>query len=228
MLTSIRSIRVKFWMEFNCKIKTKLLIILSFNFIIIEMSFFGPSINQQLEDQLFNIKMMTKVLNKNALKMKSNHKKTIVKIKKATKQNDDETALILADHAIQQRQLELRYTRLACKMEIIASITQSALDTKQITYGISNMISTVANIHDPMMVINQIENFESLFDDLNIRTTVVENTLNDTTALSSSASEEAKTLLSQIRESEAISSSSRLPLLNSEVQVEDIIKNKVR
>ena len=155
--------------------------------------------------------MMTKVLHKNAIKMKNKHKLTVLGIKKAIKQNDDETALILADHAIQQRQLELRYTKLACKMEIVSSITQSALDTKQITTGLSSMINTVATIQEPIMIIEQIEKFETMFEDLNIRTNVIENTLSSTTALSTTASKEAITLLAQIRDSEAAITSFKLP-----------------
>lgn len=181
------------------------------------MSLFGGGKQKQLEDQLFNMKMMIKILSSHATKMKKKYNSTVAKIRKAIKESDNESALLLADHAVQQRKLQLRYTKLSLKMDIIASVTQSSLETQHTTNSIANVIQTVTSIKDPTTVVSEIERFEALFDDLNITTNTVENTLDSSTSMSSLGSQEASTLISQIRDSVAIEDSSLMPIINHKI-----------
>jgi charged multivesicular body protein 1 len=194
------------------------------------MVLFGNGRNKKLEDQMFNVKMMIKVLNSNSNKMKNKYRNTVKRIKTLVRQNDEESALILADHAIQQRQLQLRYMRLSLKLDIVSSIIQSSMETQYSTSGISELIDTITCNVDPNSIIDQVERFENLFDDMNVKTQFIEGTLESSTALNTSATSEAKNLISHIKDSVALEGSNSLPdlhipssVLNSSLKDKNIL-----
>lgn len=186
---------------------------------------FGSGVNKKLEDQLFNLKIMIKVLNSNSNKMEKKYKFSVKQIRNCLKKSDDDSALLLADHAVQQRKLQLRYKKLALKLDIISCISQSALETKQSTQGITSILETLSTIQNPVEIVNEIEKFESMFDDIKVTTGVVENTLDASTAMSAVSNEEAKSLISQIKDSLAISNVDKMPIVSvSDGDVEKDLK----
>lgn len=186
---------------------------------------FGSGVNKKLEDQLFNLKIMIKVLNSNSNKMEKKYKFSVKQIRNCLKKSDDDSALLLADHAVQQRKLQLRYKKLALKLDIISCISQSALETKQSTQGITSILETLSSIQNPVEIVNEIEKFEGMFDDIKVTTGVVENTLDASTAMSAVSNEEAKSLISQIKDSLAVSNVDKMPFVSvSDGDVEKDLK----
>lgn len=146
--------------------------------------------------------------------METKYKNTVRQIRNCLKKSDEDSALLLADHAVQQRKLQLRYKKLALKMDIISSISQSAIETRQTTQGLTGIIDTIGMIQNPVDIVNEIERFEGLFDDMKVTNGVVENTLDASTSMSVASHEEANTLISQIKDSLAIGNVDKMPMLN--------------
>lgn len=187
--------------------------------------FSSSSSTKKIEDQLFNLKMMIKVLKSNSNKNKNKYKSSIKQIKKLVNEGDNESAEMLAAHAVEQRKLQLRYMKMSLKLDLISSKIQSALETKHSTTDITKLVKTCSMMNNPTEIVNQIDEFEQLFDDINISSAVVDDALDQSTAMDSGSKNEVTTLLDKVKDSIAVEQSSNLPLLSTGETVSDILKN---
>lgn len=131
------------------------------------------------------------------------------KAREAISTGDQERAQVFAEQSIRHKGLSLRYLNLALRMEVVAAMAQSAITTGHITSGVTEILNTVTNISNPYLVSNQISQFEKVFDDLSISANVVDNTMDATAGLVTSA--DASDLLNKLKEEEAMTLNNALP-----------------
>merc|ERR1739848_672163 len=91
----------------------------------------GKSNEDKMFEEIFNLKMSSKQLNKQATKAESQHKLEKNKVKKAIEENKIDFAKIYAETAIRKRNESLRYMRLAAKLDGVADRMKSATNVKE-------------------------------------------------------------------------------------------------
>jgi hypothetical protein len=156
-----------------------------------------------LTEQLLSIKLITRSLQKAHLKHQKKQKEYALKVKKAVAKGETESASCYAQQSIRFKTLSQRYLSLACRVEIIESMTQSAIDTGQITESISNIVSSVSQHVSPEYAMDKVESFERLFDDLQVSTGVIDNSIDIAAAPSTTENAEIENMLQWAQESNA-------------------------
>lgn len=174
---------------------------------------FGPK-KPPLEDQLLQIKMMTRMLKKQSEKSRKKQKTYYDMAKKETFKGDLERAAIYAQQSIKHKTLSMRYLKLTMRMEVVEAMAQSALDTGMITAGVSGIITSVTQVSDPTRVITGISHFEKMFDEMSIAEGTVEMTMDQTGGLMASGeNSEVSNMLNMFTEEAAMCRDTEMPSL---------------
>ncbi|XP_035227196.1 charged multivesicular body protein 1a-like [Stegodyphus dumicola] len=102
------------------------------------------------------------------------------KIKKAIKQGNVEGAKIYAENAIRKKNEALNYLRMSSKIDAVSSKIQSAITMKGVTKNMGSVVKALdkaINSMDLQKVSAVMEQFEQQFEDLDVRTSVVEDAM---------------------------------------------------
>jgi len=91
----------------------------------------GNSIS--LEDELINLKLASKQMQRSAKKCEKNEKEAIEKLKKAIKQGNSEGAKIYGQDAIREKNQALNCLRMASRIDAVASRIETAVRMNQVT-----------------------------------------------------------------------------------------------
>ena len=181
--------------------------------------------SKKLDEQLSEIKFAIRILNKQSEKAFKQQKSYVNKTKTSIINNDIERSELFAQQAIRHKHLSLRYLSMSLRMEIVESMVQSAITSGSITDGVSKVINTVCNLIDPQNMVNCIDKFEEVFDDLSISVDAVSNSLTKTVGMEYS---ESTNLLNKLKEEYGVLQYDNLPIIaNKNVNIElDILKKK--
>jgi hypothetical protein len=137
----------------------------------------------RLEQQYEDLVLMIRILKKQSDKSFKQQKTYRRKAKDAVEIGDLDRASIYAQQSISHKGLSLKYLNLSLRMELVSSMAQSALATGKVTESITNILSTVTSIADPVLVARSVEKFERTFDALSITDNLLTNGLDQTTGL---------------------------------------------
>jgi division protein CdvB (Snf7/Vps24/ESCRT-III family) len=135
-----------------------------------------------IQEQMIKIKFVINTLNKNSVRSKSKEKLFAKKSKKAISIGDESTARVYAQQSIQHRHMALKLLKLACRMEMFESNIQLQVQSNSITTDISKVVGSLTNFCSPNMTLNNINMFESAFDDMTIASNVVSDTMDTSLA----------------------------------------------
>ncbi|KAJ3478631.1 hypothetical protein NLI96_g9622 [Meripilus lineatus] len=155
-----------------------------------------------LEKTLFQLKFTAKTLNRQAKKAQKDEKTEKTKLKKALQQGNNDGARIYASNAIRKKNESLNLLRLSSRIDAVASRVETAVTMKQLT---GNMTSVVRGMDKAMESMNLeritlvMDKFESQFADLDVQTSIMEDTVSNTTAVSM-PQDEVEALLKQTAE----------------------------
>lgn len=145
-----------------------------------------------MEKHLFNLKFAAKDLEKNSKKAEKQEKLEILKAKKCIANHQIEGARIHAENAIRQKNQSINYLRMAARIDATASRVQTALTTKKVT----NSMAAVTKAMDSAMksmnlekISGVMDSFEKQFEDLDVQSSYMENTMSATTTVSTPANE---------------------------------------
>jgi len=140
-----------------------------------------------LEKTLFQLKFTAKSLNRQAKKAQKDENTEKSRLKKALQQGNADGARIYASNAIRKKSESLNLLRLASRIDAVASRVETAVTMRQVT---GNMTSVVRGMDKAMESMNLdrislvMEKFESQFSDLDVQTSYMEETMSNTTAVS--------------------------------------------
>lgn len=169
--------------------------------------FFGrKTSDQKIQEQLIRIKFLINTLNKNSAKSKLKEKQFMKKAKKAMELGDKPTAEVYVRQSVQHRHMALKLLKLACRVEIMESQTKTHVQTNQISTEVVNVISSLTEVCNPSMTLDNINAFEQLFDDATIATNYTVDTLDGAMADGVSTTEENE-LMSMIDDQISLESS---------------------
>lgn len=140
-----------------------------------------------MEDIVFNLKFTTKQLERLSKKAEKEQKVQENKVKKAIKEKNIETARVYAENAIRKKNEGLNYLRMAARVDAVSARVQSALTMKDVTKKIGEVTKALDRALASMnleQVSKVMEKFEKQFEDLDVRTTTVEEAMGTATTLS--------------------------------------------
>ena len=164
-----------------------------------------------LDEQYMNIALATRSLKKQSDKAQKLQHQYLKRAREAVGKSDLERAELFAQQSVRHKHNSLRYLNLSLRMEIVATMAQSAITSGHITDSVSNIINTVNRMSSPANLMSSISNFETLFDDLSITVDAIGHTLDGTAGVTCP---EASELLGRLREEKALETLSSLPSTN--------------
>ncbi|KAI0082402.1 hypothetical protein K474DRAFT_1687990 [Panus rudis PR-1116 ss-1] len=140
-----------------------------------------------LEKTLFQLKFTAKTLQRQAKKAQKDENTEKARLKKALQQGNTDGARIYAANAIRKKTEALNLLRLSSRVDAVASRVETAVTMRQIT---GNMTTVVKGMDKAMESMNLerislvMDKFESQFSDLDVQTSYMEETMSNTTAVS--------------------------------------------
>lgn len=117
-------------------------------------------------------------------------------------QQNIEGAKIYAENAIRKKNESLNYLRMASKIDAVSSKVQSAVAMKGVTKSMSGVVKALdkaINSMDLQKVSAVMEKFEQQFEDLDVRTSVLEDAMGSVTTTSTPL-EQVDHLIQQVAE----------------------------
>lgn len=140
-----------------------------------------------MERHLFNLKFAAKELDRNSRKCEKEEKQEKLKCKKAIQKGQMENAKIHAENAIRQKNQALNYLRMSARVDAVASRVQTAITTKRVTQGMTGVVKAMDAAMKSMSlekISSVMDKFEKQFEDLDVQSSVMENTMSSTTTVS--------------------------------------------
>ncbi|XP_001844900.2 charged multivesicular body protein 1b-2 [Culex quinquefasciatus] len=137
-----------------------------------------------MEKHMFNLKFAVKDLERQAKKSEKEEKAEILKTKKAIQKGNTEVARIHAENAIRQKNQSLNYLRMSARVDAVASRVQTALTTRQVTNSMAGVVKAMDAAMKGMnleKISGLMDKFESQFEDLDVQSSYMENTMSQTT-----------------------------------------------
>lgn len=140
-----------------------------------------------MEKHMFNLKFAVKDLERQSKKCEKEEKLEKAKAKKAIQKGNMDVARIHAENAIRQKNQAVNYLRMSARVDAVASRVQSALTTRKVTTSMAGVVKAMDAAMKGMnleKMSNLMEKFETQFEDLDVQSSVMENTMSDTTTTS--------------------------------------------
>jgi charged multivesicular body protein 1 len=139
-----------------------------------------------MEKHLFNLKFAAKELERNSKRCEKEERVEKTKLKKAIQKNNMEGARIHAENAIRQKNQALNYLRMASRVDAVASRVQTAVTTKKVTQSMAGVVKSMDVAMKSMnleKISTLMDKFEKQFEDLDVQSSVMENTMSSTTTV---------------------------------------------
>ncbi|NP_956857.1 charged multivesicular body protein 1a [Danio rerio] len=140
-----------------------------------------------MDDTLFQLKFTSKQLERLAKKAEKDSKSEQAKVKKALQQKNVECARVYAENAIRKKNEGLNWLRMASRVDAVASKVQTALTMKgvaknmtQVTKALDKALSSM----DLQKVSAVMDKFETQVQNLDVHTSVMEDSMSSATTLS--------------------------------------------
>lgn len=187
--------------------------------------FFSKSPEEIIQNQLIKLKFLINTLNKNSAKSKLKEKQFAKKTKKALAIGDENTAQVYARQSIQHKHIALKLLKLACRMEIMESNIKTHVQTNQISNDITKVLGDLTRLCSPNMTLDNINQFEQLFDDMNIATNYTADTLDKSMSEGISNVEENE-LLNWAKDSNALEGTTTMPNASRLPNIDNLLANQ--
>ena len=153
-----------------------------------------------MEDHLFNLKFTSKQLARQSKKSEKEIAKEKLKLKKAIEQGNKEGAAIYAENCIRLKNQGINYLRLSSRIDAVAARVETAIRMRQVTKSMGSICNGMdkamktMNIEQMTMIMDK---FEKQFEDLDVQSQYMENSMSQTTALST-PQEDVQSLIGEV------------------------------
>mmetsp|Transcript_16005 Transcript_16005/g.20319 ORF Transcript_16005/g.20319 Transcript_16005/m.20319 type:complete len:204 (+) Transcript_16005:138-749(+) len=143
-----------------------------------------------LEEQLIDLRITSKQMQRSAKKCEKNEKAAIEKLKKAIKQGNSEGAKIYGQDAIREKNQALNFLRMTSRIDAVSSRLETAVRMNDVTSAMKNVVKGMDKglaAMDVQEISKTMDKFEEQFEDLDVKTEYMEGTMNATTATTTPA-----------------------------------------
>jgi charged multivesicular body protein 1 len=140
-----------------------------------------------LEDNLLDLRLTSKQMQRSAKKCTQKEKSNIEKLKKAIRDGNSEGAKIYGQDAIREKNQSLNCLRMASRIDAVSSRLETAVRMNDVTKNMKGVVKGMDKGLAAMNVeeISQImDKFEGQFEDLDVKAQYMEGAMNATTATS--------------------------------------------
>lgn len=141
--------------------------------------------SDKIFDTMFEFKSMAKSMAKESTKAESQSKALVKKVKDCIAKGDYEQAKVAASDAIRQKNMVKRYRVLSSKISTVAQRLQTAYQNQRLTEqmtSLTNQLLGAGNAMDIVKMTETMANFEKLFDDLDVNTTMMDQVFDNVNA----------------------------------------------
>ncbi|CAB1424645.1 unnamed protein product [Pleuronectes platessa] len=145
-----------------------------------------------MEKHLFNLKFAAKELQRNSKKCDKEEKAEKAKVKRAIHKGNMEAARIHAENAIRQKHQSLNLLRMSSRVDAVASRVQTAVTLNQVSKSMSGVVKSMDATLKSMnleKVSALMDKFEKQFETLDVQTAQMEDTMGNTTTLTTPQNE---------------------------------------
>lgn len=166
-----------------------------------------------MEKHLFNLKFAAKELERNSKKCVKQEKLEKQKAKSCIQNGQIESAKIHAENAIRQKNQSINYLRMAARVDAVASRVQTAVTTKKVTVSMGGVVKAMDSAMKSMnleKISGIMDSFEKQFEDLDVQSSYMENTMSSTTTVSTPQNE-VDHLMQQIADEAGLELNLELP-----------------
>ncbi|XP_033976950.1 charged multivesicular body protein 1b-like [Trematomus bernacchii] len=166
-----------------------------------------------MEKQLFNLKIATKELQRNSKKCDKEEKAEKAKVKQAIQKGNMEAAKIHAENAIRQKHQSLNFLRMSARVDAVASRVQTAVTMNQVSKSMSGVVKCMDATLKSMnleKISALMDKFENQFETLDVQTAQMEDTMGNTTTLTTPQNE-VDTLLHEMADEAGLDLNLELP-----------------
>ncbi|GLH08536.1 hypothetical protein R5R35_013649 [Gryllus longicercus] len=166
-----------------------------------------------MEKHLFNLKFAVKELERNSKRCEKEERVEKQKCKKAIQKGNVEGARIHAENAIRQKNQSLNYLRMSARVDAVASRVQSALTTRRVTQSMAGVVKAMDAAMKSMnleKISNLMDKFETQFEDLDVQSSYMENTMSQTTTTTVPQGD-VDTLMQQVADEAGLELNMELP-----------------
>merc|ERR1712012_1351948 len=125
-----------------------------------------------MEDTLFQLKFCSKQLARMSKKAEKEQKQ-----QEALEKGNPDVARVYAENAIRKKNESLNYLRMSSKVDATASRVQSAVTMKGVAKNMGSVVKSLekaVNSMELQKISEVMDKFESQFEDLDVRTSVME------------------------------------------------------
>jgi len=143
-----------------------------------------------LEEELINLRITSKQMQRSSKKCEKNEKSAIEKLKKAIQQGNSEGARIYGQDAIREKNQALNHLRMASRLDACCSRIETAVRMDQVTGSMQGVVKGMEKTLKSMdieKISKTMDKFEQQFEDLDVKTQYMEGSMNATTATSTPA-----------------------------------------
>uniref|UniRef100_A0A8B9UIW1 Charged multivesicular body protein 1B n=1 Tax=Anas zonorhyncha TaxID=75864 RepID=A0A8B9UIW1_9AVES len=143
-------------------------------------------VSESWQKHLFNLKFAAKELNRNSKKCDKEEKAEKAKIKKAIQKGNMEVARIHAENAIRQKNQAINFLRMSARVDAVAARVQTAVTMGKVTKSMAGVVKSMDATLKSMnleKISALMDKFEHQFETLDVQTQQMEDTMSNTTTL---------------------------------------------
>merc|ERR1711874_225885 len=132
--------------------------------------------SKEMEDTLFQLKFCSKQLARLSKKAEKEQKQQEAQVKKALEKGNPEVARIYAENAVRKKNESINYLRMSGKIDAVSSRVQSAVTMKGVAKNmgtVTKALDKAINSMELQKISEVMDKFESQFEDLDVRTSVM-------------------------------------------------------
>lgn len=159
-----------------------------------------------LEDLCLDMKLKSRELERESKRMEKQEHAERMKVKKAIEKGNKEGAQIYAQNAIRKKTQAFNFLKLSARFDAVASRLDDAARNIELTKGISKTVPQLEKAMNSMPIEKMADNmdqFERLFEDLDVRADYIANAVDSTTAQATPA-DQVDNLIQQVGDEHAL------------------------
>jgi len=167
-----------------------------------------------MEDTLFQLRFTAKQLERLSKKAEKDQAAQQSKVKKALQQGNIEGAKIYAENAIRKKNESLNFLRMSSKVDAVRNKVQTAVTMKAVAKNMGQVVKALdkaVNTMDLQKISAVMEKFETQFEDMDVRTSVMEDAMGSATTLTTPR-EQVDALIQQVADENGLEVSDQLAM----------------
>mmetsp|Transcript_1493 Transcript_1493/g.2390 ORF Transcript_1493/g.2390 Transcript_1493/m.2390 type:complete len:196 (+) Transcript_1493:154-741(+) len=143
--------------------------------------------SHSLQDDLITFKLTSRQMTRSAKKCEKNANLQKEKLRKAIAQSNMEGARIYGQNVIRENNQALTFLRLSSRIDAVAARLETAIRMQDVNKAMGLTVKGMASAMksmDPDKIAKTMEQFEKQFEDMDVRSGYMEETMDATTAMS--------------------------------------------